>query len=111
MIQKLTESGTGFKPWSGRMRDWLVKIHPSWGPLVDKIASREFPIPKQALAGSQTAGVSHVELAESLYTFVSEYINDNLYEARERVAEMGNGTMKTSRAVIENSVRMASTSS
>ena len=73
------------------MRDWLVEVHPNWGPLLDMIATREFPIAKAALATSSTAGVSHTDLAESLYTFVSKYISDSMYESRERVAEMGNG--------------------
>ena len=90
-ITKLTESGTLFKPWSGRMRDFLVKQHPAWGPLLDKIASREHPIDKASLATSATQGVVHTVLAESLYTFISEFISDGLYEGRERAAELGNG--------------------
>ena len=80
-----------FKPWSGRMRDWLVKQHPAWGTLLDQIASRENPIDSASLATSNTQGVVHTQAAESLYVFISEFIDDVLYEGRERSAELGNG--------------------
>ena len=90
-ITKLTETGALFKPWSGRMRDFLVKQNPAWGPLLDQAASREHPIHKASLANSSTQGICHTQVAESLYTFISEFISDGLYEGRERAAELGNG--------------------
>ena len=69
----------------------MVEIHPNWGPLLDQIKGRSAPITKSMLALSMTDGVSHTLLAESFYSFLGKFISNALYNARDQIAEVGNG--------------------
>ena len=80
-----------YKAWALRMRSTAVKAHPSWGALLDEITTRSAPIVKTALATSTTGGVSHILLAETLYGFISDFVNDQVLNNLDQITDVGNG--------------------
>ena len=63
------ERGT-VKYWNGRIRDHLVECHPRWAEIIDHALSKNEPITRAMLAQSFTDGICHLQLAESLYSFI-----------------------------------------
>ena len=90
-VEKFNGDAPAFKPFSCRIRDFMVEIHPNWGPLLDQIKARTSPITKSMLGLSMTDGISHTNLAESFYAFIGKFISNALYIARDQIAEVGNG--------------------
>ena len=58
---------------------------------MDAIATRSEPISKGALAASVTDGVPHTLLSETLYGFISDFVNDTVLNALDQITDTGNG--------------------